>query len=146
MTETILPIAFLLVGFSLQFGEGLRCWECNSKYDPNCGEPFKGYTISLVDCSQRFLKQNMDANATICRKITQKVQGETRIIRSCGYYDPESAGTCFSRAGTHLVFMHYCQCAGEGCNKSSPLSAPPALLLAFVLTLVFLAPKLRIDS
>ncbi|GBM59577.1 hypothetical protein AVEN_30078-1 [Araneus ventricosus] len=53
-------------------GEGLRCWECNSKYDPNCGEPFKEYTISLVDCSQRFLKQNMDANATICRKITQK--------------------------------------------------------------------------
>ncbi|GBM15043.1 hypothetical protein AVEN_23782-1 [Araneus ventricosus] len=79
-------------------------------------------------------------------RLTEILEGEIRIIRSCGYYDPESAGTCVSRAGTHLVFMHYCQCAGDGCNKSSPLIAPPALLLAFILTLVFLAPKLRVGS
>ncbi|GFU29851.1 uncharacterized protein NPIL_288161 [Nephila pilipes] len=146
MTVVILQIAILLVGCSLRLGEALHCWECNSKYDPNCGEPFKNHTISLADCSQRFLVHNMTITSTICRKITQRVQGELRIIRGCGFFNPEAAGTCQTRAGTHLVFMHYCQCEGEGCNKSGPLHPPSHQLFALLLTLLLVASKMRFSS
>ena len=33
--------------------EALKCYECNSKLDPRCGEPFNKYTIALVDCEQQ---------------------------------------------------------------------------------------------
>ncbi|GIX76953.1 protein quiver [Caerostris darwini] len=134
--------------FCVCAGEGLFCWECNSKSDPNCGEPFKTPTIQYTDCNQRFLTGDIHVNATVCRKITQKVQGETRVIRSCGFYNPETAGTCISRAGTHLVFMHYCQCKGDGCNTSSTLNAPSLQLFAFILTLLWVASsqKVRICS
>ena len=31
----------------------LKCFQCNSKLDPRCGEPFNNYTIALVDCDQQ---------------------------------------------------------------------------------------------
>ncbi|XP_054717896.1 uncharacterized protein LOC129227371 [Uloborus diversus] len=133
MANDFVPILFILVGFFLHFGESIHCWECNSKYDPNCGEPFKPYSMALVDCGQRFLKQDLATSATICRKLSQKVQGETRIIRSCGYIDPQEAGTCYNKAGTHLVFTEYCQCSGDGCNKTGALRPLSGFLIVLSL-------------
>ena len=31
----------------------IKCFECNSKLDPRCGEPFDNFTIALVDCEQQ---------------------------------------------------------------------------------------------
>ncbi|XP_015906755.1 UPAR/Ly6 domain-containing protein crok-like [Parasteatoda tepidariorum] len=138
MEKFLTIVAFTFMGFTLHLGECLHCWECNSKHDPNCGHPFKRHTVALTDCSQRFIPHNMSIGATICRKITQKVRGEERIIRSCGFYNPEDAGTCISRAGTHMVFMHYCQCEGDGCNNSNLLHPQYTLLkLAFLFLLLY---------
>ncbi|KAG8201727.1 hypothetical protein JTE90_012788 [Oedothorax gibbosus] len=136
MSDIFVFQILLLLGFYLRFGACLHCWECNSKYDPNCGEPFKNATIALADCSQRFLNDDMDITSTICRKITQKVNGQERIIRSCGFYNPEDAGHCIYRAGTHMVYMHYCQCAGEGCNSSGDLVPRIPTILATLLLLL----------
>ena len=31
----------------------IKCYECNSKLDPRCGDTFNNYTIALVDCDQK---------------------------------------------------------------------------------------------
>lgn len=140
MNTILYIVSFLFLGYS-RVGECIKCWECNSKYDPNCADPFKPHTMALADCSQRFLGQDVAAEATICRKLTQKVRNEERIIRGCGYLSPEEAGTCLYRAGTHMVFMEYCQCAGEGCNKAGNLHHPQimqVLLPALLIILLYL--------
>ena len=34
-------------------GATIKCWQCNSKYDPRCGEPFNNHSIAFVDCDQQ---------------------------------------------------------------------------------------------
>ena len=34
-------------------GAALKCWSCNSKYDPRCGEPFNNFSMAMVDCDQQ---------------------------------------------------------------------------------------------
>jgi len=58
------------------FAEGLKCYTCNSKYDPNCGHPFDPSTIELMDCQQTVV------NATRCRKQHQKGM----FYWGCGYF------------------------------------------------------------
>ena len=68
-------------------GSAIKCWECNSKHDPRCGDPFSNFSIALVDCDQKSadithlldehekLKYTVDEGgepkATICRKTYQ---------------------------------------------------------------------------
>ncbi|KAK4302644.1 hypothetical protein Pmani_025276 [Petrolisthes manimaculis] len=56
-------------------GLGLHCWECNSAFDPRCGEThFDAATLDSVDCDQMdALKLNSNnASAIYCRKIIQR--------------------------------------------------------------------------
>lgn len=41
-----------LCSFSFS-GTALKCWECNSKYDSRCGDPFSNFSVALVDCDQK---------------------------------------------------------------------------------------------
>ena len=72
-----------LISFFCVTGTALKCWECNSKYDARCGDPFSNYSVALVDCDQRhddvdhlvegFEKDAAgEPKATICRKTYQK--------------------------------------------------------------------------
>ena len=64
----------------------IRCWECSSKYDPRCGDPFDSSTIASVDCDQRqaevghiTVRENETMpTASLCRKTVQVVEGEKR--------------------------------------------------------------------
>ena len=61
----------------------MKCWECNSKYDSRCGDPYSNFSVALVDCDQKhddvghllegFDKDNKtgDPIAKLCRKTTQ---------------------------------------------------------------------------
>ena len=68
-------------------GSAIKCWECNSKHDPRCGDPFSNFSIALVDCDQKTddvnhlmdehesLKYSVgdggEPKASICRKTYQ---------------------------------------------------------------------------
>ncbi|GAB6023809.1 hypothetical protein CHUAL_008555 [Chamberlinius hualienensis] len=96
---------------------GIFCWECNSEYDHRCKDPFRNFTFAPTDCSQRFLLHYPEHDATVCRKIVQRVKGEYRYIRSCGFLEDEKAARgCYRRAGTFDVQIEYCQCKHDECN------------------------------
>lgn len=45
----------------------IKCWDCNSYTDKNCGDTFDNRTLSVADCSLI-----ADRNMQKCRKIIQK--------------------------------------------------------------------------
>ena len=88
-------------------GSAIKCWECNSKHDPRCGDPFSNFSIALVDCDQKSadithlldehekLKYTVDEGgepkATICRKTYQFgkffiVPFEMKLIRHQSFW------------------------------------------------------------
>lgn len=53
------------VCFTVAFA--IKCWDCNSYTDRNCGYPFDNRTLFISDCNQI-----ADRNMQKCRKIIQK--------------------------------------------------------------------------
>lgn len=121
--------------------EGLRCYDCNSHYTKDCGDPFSNYTVDQIDCNAEqhkmtYLPLQDDGTpyeANICRKTVQTINGNVRIRRSCGWLpNPESFKDrdCFTKTGTFQVMVYHCVCKGDACNFASSFSAP--LLVIFV--------------
>ena len=145
MFETRLIATFALLALFSASAAAIKCWECNSKYDARCGEDFSNYSVALVDCDQRKnLVRHLEPldprtsteppPATLCRKTTQVVEGETRIIRGCGWINNTGAladRECFRRAGTKEVQLFHCLCRTDACNTAAETSM--ALSLALVL-------------
>ncbi|XP_066148265.1 UPAR/Ly6 domain-containing protein crok-like [Euwallacea fornicatus] len=109
----------------------LRCYDCNSLYDPRCGDPFDSYSIGIVNCSEQKppehlinpeLPPNQRIKPTVCRKIIQKVDGYKRVIRECGYIqDQRDDKQCIKRAGTFGIEVRYCACTKSLCNDGTAL-------------------------
>ncbi|KAI1281932.1 hypothetical protein HDE_12997 [Halotydeus destructor] len=122
-------------------GYAIQCWDCQSNYNPGCGSNFDNSSFAMVDCDQKFLAHLPNNKATVCRKITQKVQDDEqpRTIRGCGFLeDGTTDGQCVRRSGTFSVLVEYCTCSTDGCNSargSSPqyiaYLALGSLLVAF---------------
>ncbi|XP_063217888.1 uncharacterized protein LOC134528307 [Bacillus rossius redtenbacheri] len=127
----------VVFGFLAGTGLGISCYQCNSAYDPRCGDPFDPYSLGAGDCNARpKLTHIHNVEATMCRKITQKVYGKVRVVRGCGYVN-ESAlregRDCYQRTGTHDVSVQFCSCHGELCNAAAGLApALGAALLALL--------------
>lgn len=123
--------------------EALKCYQCNSKLDPRCGEPFNNYTIALVDCDQQrendiphlndkelgILNRELDEEGnpvkdadkdqkptSLCRKTMQTINDELSVVRGCGWvknFGNLRNRKCFSRTGTHQIQMYHCVCQGK---------------------------------
>lgn len=52
--------------------KSIECFECNSEYDPRCGDPFDPYTIGKVNCSMKRQLNYVPYKPTLCRKTVQK--------------------------------------------------------------------------
>lgn len=134
------PLTSLLVTSLVSSSAAIKCFSCNSHYDRNCADPFNNYTTELVNCEQEDHRMNhlplfngtARHTANICRKTVQLIEGEQRVIRSCGWLpNVESMRDreCFTRTGTHQVMVDHCVCQGDGCNRSSGITAASFLLL-----------------
>ncbi|XP_059097150.1 uncharacterized protein LOC131891560 [Tigriopus californicus] len=126
-------------------GGAIKCWECNSKYDARCGDPFSNYSVAMVDCDQRQDQiKHLDIKdgeelpkATICRKTYQSVEGDVRVVRGCGWLeniDSLKDRECFNRAGTNQIQVYHCICKEDGCNSAKSLTS--GLLIALLLPLI----------
>ncbi|PNF30589.1 hypothetical protein B7P43_G06131 [Cryptotermes secundus] len=126
-----LSLPLLLIFFA---GLSIECYQCNSAYDPRCGDPFDSYSLGQVNCSMKPpLEHLTQLKATMCRKIIQKVNGKIRVVRGCGYVSDISSRSCIQRSGTHDVQVQYCSCKGDLCNTGArqlPISNSHHILLA----------------
>ncbi|KZC07065.1 hypothetical protein WN55_08950, partial [Dufourea novaeangliae] len=124
------------------------CYQCNSEYDPRCGDPFDPYSLGTVNCSfQPRLEHLNHLEPTICRKISQKVYGKIRVVRGCGYItDERDNAECLLRTGTHDVQARYCSCNDNLCN-SAESRTPSYFLLPFtsLFTVVLAVPSLLLS-
>lgn len=144
--------AVFLVSSLVVSCSGIKCFSCNSHYDKNCGDPFSNYTTELVNCDQEqhkmtHLPLQEDGSrytANICRKTSQSISDQVRVIRGCGWLpNPESMKDrdCFTRAGTHEVMVHHCVCKTDSCNSSPQvLTSLPLVLLLSLLSSLLVSP------
>jgi len=148
-----LSLALLLIFYislTANSADAIRCYECNSKHDPRCGDPFSNITSMLMDCDQdKRLDQGHlpvgedggPLKSSICRKTYQTTNAETRIVRSCGWIENEGTmkdRTCFTRTGTYQVMVTHCVCKDDGCNASSSLVPFYTLVLTIVTAVTFI--------
>lgn len=123
---------------------GITCYQCNSGFDPRCGDPFDPYSLGTINCSLKMPPDHLsDTQAVLCRKTVQKgidylkiamfieytltqhnfisVYGKVRVIRECGYLTDEERDdkACVKRSGTHDVFALYCSCTTDLCNSGT---------------------------
>ncbi|XP_043480210.1 uncharacterized protein LOC122509940 [Leptopilina heterotoma] len=116
---TLLLLLFFLT--FLNNGDALTCYQCNSAYDPRCGDPFDSYSLGTVNCSfQPRLEHLKHLEPAVCRKISQKVYGEIRVVRGCGFINDDESDNkeCIRRSGTHDVKAFYCSCTTDLCNAA----------------------------
>merc|ERR1712080_45470 len=144
-TATLAIFVVYLLG--IQSGESIKCWVCRSDGDPKCSDPFDNTSFPITDCRQVEERAHLQGlEATMCRKVRQKVNGEWRYIRSCAFLgEPgleSSIGSgrderyCIHRTGTYNIHVEYCTCRSkDGCNSGRRF-APTNWMILSVLSIV----------
>ncbi|XP_027205252.2 crooked [Dermatophagoides pteronyssinus] len=142
-SNILLMISILIFSFQISNVFGIKCWVCHSDSDPKCADPFDNNTLPIKDCRevkrthlfedetpyetlirQDNKKQPELKQATMCRKIRQKIHGNWRTIRDCAFLGSPGEGTgnehnCLYRKGTYDIYLEYCTCnSKDGCNSS----------------------------
>ncbi|EDW79736.1 UPAR/Ly6 domain-containing protein crok [Drosophila tropicalis] len=143
--------SLLLLGIlcCIQVSTALMCYDCNSEYDPRCGDPFEPYSIGEVNCSKQEPLEHLKDKyqPMLCRKTVQKIYGKTRIVRGCGYIpDERTDGECIKRSGTHDVAAIYCACTGELCNGANSMMSSQYVLISGLTLLLMLLTRHSISS
>ncbi|XP_055346424.1 uncharacterized protein LOC129593935 [Paramacrobiotus metropolitanus] len=112
----------MIIADNMQRGAAIQCYECNSAYDPRCGDHFDNLTYPLTDCRYKYKGHLQLYGATKCRKMIVQVHNHRRIIRECaflgqvGYNDGR---WCLERVGARYVSYSVCLCDNkDGCNSS----------------------------
>lgn len=157
--------------------DAIKCYVCQSNVDPKCADPFDNLTLPITDCdayprADLVPKTEYDLveekgfslfgqqtpvktlRASMCRKIRQKVSGEWRTIRGCGYLGAPADGqdikeSCQIRHGTHDIFMETCECNSKaGCNSAlaSPSLIESNLLAKLIIMWSLLAASLFVGN
>lgn len=108
--------------FAIKSGqvEGIKCWVCQSSIDPKCADPFDNNTLPIVDCDAHPRDELDTSNrALICRKMRQKVNGDWRTSRSCGYLEDNfKEGRCVVNYAND-IYREVCSCKSkDGCNSA----------------------------
>ncbi|KAG5897977.1 hypothetical protein JTB14_013551 [Gonioctena quinquepunctata] len=129
----------------------LQCYDCNSEYDPRCGDPFNPYTIGIINCSDRKPPEHLldpfnmreQLEPTLCRKMVQKVEGKLRVIRGCGYLrDEHDDKRCYRRTGTANVEVFYCACTKSLCNTANPIQSYNSVILTALVAIITMSSRL----
>lgn len=129
-------IVYLVLFISLSIltpTNSIKCYQCNSRHEPNCISIADNSTEFLIDCDLVPSPVYPPLNATMCRMTKEFVHGEWHIIRGCGFIqDPiQREESCVVRRTAGIV-IYQCSCNDkDGCNASSQ---PETRLLNVLIT------------
>lgn len=109
---TIIGLVILCYALRTSTVLGIQCVVCDSYTNGALCEPWDHFTF-ITDCSQ-YPGVNL-SKPVGCRKIDQKVNNRRRVIRQCSNVADKEG--CIDRVGTNSVWVHYCFCTEDLCNK-----------------------------
>lgn len=144
----------------------LKCFQCNSKLDPRCGEPFNNYTIALVDCDQQrendiphlddkelnLYNRELDEEfnpikdddktdkkpKSLCRKTMQTINDELSVVRGCGWV--KNFGSLRNRKCFSRTGTHQIQMYHCVCEGKDGCNGADQSTFSFALLLLPLVP------
>ncbi|CAG5052687.1 unnamed protein product [Parnassius apollo] len=108
----------------VKYASSIFCYDCNSAFDPRCGEEFDPFSLGVVNCSLKDpLEHIPEVESTFCRSIKMEIYGKVRVVRQCGYLKDENEKIgdppCKFMSGDGEVFLTYCNCDTDLCNEAS---------------------------
>jgi len=136
-----------LMTLSMKSALGLRCYTCNSHFDPLCGDPFFD-DIGEVRSGDRYEQECLPefGQAVFCRK---GVGSGDAVERGCGWEEEmreelrrdwwEGWGSGWldtSGCYTHRTMGRMCACYSDNCNKGVLKAAAEHLLTVALLTVM----------
>ncbi|XP_054168067.1 uncharacterized protein LOC128965399 [Oppia nitens] len=172
--KCLIIITFVTVIYLSTPVVSIKCWVCHSDADPKCADPFDNSTLPIKDCREvKYSHLTVDdeyerltydyekrhglkpdkprpsklLEATMCRKIRQKIHGNWRTIRGCAFLGQPGEGTgnehnCLYRQGTHDIYQEYCTCnSKDGCNVGA-LGSPIFKLIVIMTIMTLIISKM----
>lgn len=126
-------INLLLLCLAIEKSAAIKCFQCRSDQQPDCGEPFNPYRVEFQECDNFFTQ-----NTLACFKTKQYAAGHTIIIRGCAPFTSEvfspamarSIGGNYWRRSNVFSFCTYDQCNTGSITSSSPFVLFFSALLA----------------
>ncbi|CAH0605648.1 unnamed protein product [Chrysodeixis includens] len=103
----------------VKYASSILCYDCNSAYDPRCGEEFDSFSLGIINCSLRDPPEHIEPiEPTFCRAIKMEINGKVRVVRQCGYLadDEVTDQPCRRVVGNGDLFVTYCNCKTDLCN------------------------------
>lgn len=162
----IFVTAYIISALVLPGVVAIKCYECNSKLDPRCGEPFDNFTIALVDCEQQrdndiphlgdeelaMYNRPVDEEGnpvedgdgevekavSFCRKTMQTIDDKYSVVRSCGWI--KNFGTLRDRTCFSRTGTHQIQMQHCVCGGRDGCNGAKQSTFSFVLLLLPLLP------
>ncbi|XP_063893187.1 uncharacterized protein LOC110374322 [Helicoverpa armigera] len=141
------PLSSSVVVFSIsllycvQYASSILCYDCNSAYDPRCGEEFDSFSLGIINCSLRDPPEHLEPTLepTFCRSIKMEIYGKTRVVRQCGYLaeDQIQGQSCRRVVGNGDLFVTYCTCNTDLCNSGVAHNYQQMAFVSAVLFLLF---------
>lgn len=69
----VIALKVLILSLSIASAVGIHCYDCNSKFDAECADPFNRNGLSNLNCDNKPMHSNAsDVKASFCRKVYQK--------------------------------------------------------------------------
>jgi len=124
----------LLFCLVIDKSSAIKCFQCRSDQQPDCGEPFNPYRRNMdpQECDNFFTQ-----NTLACFKTKQYAAGHTIIIRGCAPFTSE----VFSPAMARSIGGNYWRrsnvfsfCTHDECNRGSLATSTPSILLLLLLS------------
>jgi hypothetical protein len=126
MNSYVLSAVLLIVVITLVPSptSGLKCWDCNSKTEPKCNDPFEAESMET-------LKQECGMLQNTCMKTSAKAKGVSVVTRTCSTKVPGMDDGCKSiGSGGDEGEAANCYCSTELCNGSQGLKTSYVGVLA----------------
>lgn len=130
-------IIVLVMASVFKLTDSIRCFECRSDIQLNCGDPFFGGNVPATECT------HINNNPSfMCFKASQYVGGTYITVRGCAPFDSETFNQGMQRqmVGTYWKgFNVFSLCDYDQCNHANGVRTSVTLSGLLLVMLYFVA-------